>query len=307
MGKITRFFIASPENNYRPPVLSYKAFLIYGLILLLLRLFLGTLPAKSAAVESSTLMQLINQERVRRNLSSLFTHRSLVTAATQKSQDMIDRDFFAHVDPDGNYVWTRIVAAGYTPYQILGENLAIDFSTSEGMVQAWIDSPSHRANLLHPDFVDQGLAALYGDYQGRFTNLTTSLFGKLAQTQTPPPPAVKSQTPPVNQLPPATPQTQKIPSTTRPTSTTPIRQESKSEAPQEFKLPSLPKQLKGQPTVFLASRLIFTLFGMFLLLILTINSVLIYKSDIQFARGHPSYHLLGFILIVLITIFIWWW
>ncbi|TSA46540.1 CAP domain-containing protein, partial [bacterium] len=201
---IYRFFIASEENNYRPPILSYRAFIIYGLILLILRLLFSQIPQVSgSAIESDTLMRLINSERSQRNLVTLSTHASLVKAAGEKSQDMIDRGYFAHIDPDGNYVWGRIVNAGYPPYKILGENLAIDFSTAEGMITAWLDSPTHRANLLHPDFVDQGLAALYGTYQNRYTNLTTSLFGTpVAKSSTPP--AAKSNVGGTTQVPPKT-------------------------------------------------------------------------------------------------------
>lgn len=288
MGKLTRFFIASPENDFRPPMLSYRAFLIYGLLLLILRLLLGALPAQSSAVESGTLMALINQERTRRNLASLPAHPALVTAAAAKSQDMIDRDYFAHVDPDGNYVWGRIIAAGYTPYKILGENLAIDFSTSEGMIKAWLDSPTHRANLLHPEFVHQGLTALYGDYQGRYTNLTASLFGALAvsgKTTTRPKP---SPSPPPPTPPPApiyaTPQTPP-PAAPQPSS------------------PTTPPSARA----YSASRVIFTVFGIILLVILAIDAVIINRHDASVGRSRSSYHLMGFLLIILVSILIWWW
>src|SRR3989344_5282781 len=208
MNKFANFFIASEKNNYRPAALSYKAFLIYGLIILLFRLLLGTLPAHSAAVESQSLMDMINTERSSRNLSVLVTNNSLLVAANLKSQDMIDRDYFAHVDPDGNYIWPKIIAAGYGQYKILGENLAVDFSTSEGMIKAWLDSPTHRANLLHNDFLEQGLVALYGDFEGRYANLTTSLFGaRLAANPipAPQPPTAPSGTPPPAAAPPPKP------------------------------------------------------------------------------------------------------
>ena len=185
MRKIKKILIACPENNYNPPVLSYKAFIIYGMILLLLRLMFGFIQTQGSAVDSEILMRLINKERGSRNLTVLSRNSSLLAASAGKAQDMIDRDYFAHIDPDGNYVWGKITSAGYAPYRILGENLALDFSASEGLVQAWLDSPTHRANILHKEFLDQGLSALYGDYQGRYTNLTASLFGTLAAANKP--------------------------------------------------------------------------------------------------------------------------
>ncbi len=319
MSKFVNFFIATDENNYHPPILTYKAFVIYGLLLLVMRLLIGALATQGAAVESGTLMNLLNSERQQRNLPTLITNPKLIAAATQKSQDMSDRDYFAHVDPDGNYVWYRIESAGYQPYKILGENLAIDFSTSEGMVKAWIDSPSHRANVLHPDFKDQGLTALYGDYQGRYTNLTTSLFGAIAGVQsqiTPPPP------PPPTPAPAPAPAPEPAP-TPEPTPTpTPKPVPTPAPAPEPNPPPSPiynPAPLKGNlgglaspqstiyPSAFAISRLIFTLFGILLLIILGIDSVIVYQHELQVLRSYSSYHFTGFMLIVLISILIWWW
>lgn len=294
MTNLKTLLIAGPGNNYHPPVLSYKAFIGYGLALLLLRLLLGAIPAQSSAVDSGVLMKLINTERTQRNLTSLIAHSSLAAAASQKAQDMIDRDYFAHIDPDGNYVWGKIVAAGYTPYRILGENLALDFSTSEGMIKAWLDSPTHRANLLHTEFVNQGLSAVYGDYQGRYTNLTASLFGALVTTPKPSPPSplIKGERPATAEIPPSPPL-----ATTTPSGNTVI-----------------PKNNSTQPRInpFFLSRMIFTFFGGLLLLILLVDSVIIQKhlaaaDAVIPSRSHSSYHLSTFIFIVLVSILIWWW
>ena len=305
MSKIANFLIASEENGYRPRVLSYWAFIMYGLVLLALRFFLGTLPADSSVVESKTLMSLINQERRNRNIPQLITHSSLMAAASQKSLDMIDRDFFNHVDPDGNYVWGKIINAGYYPYKTLGENLALDFATAEGMVKAWIDSPTHRENLLRLEFTDQGMAALYGDYQGRYTNLTTNLFGALAFPQKPPQeePQVKSETP-VNQEELAAPESEPQPAEeekkTMPEETT--NPEARP-SPEPVSTTAPPKYLP----VFEWSRTIFTSFGIFMLLILSIDSVIINRRELEVHRSHSSYHFFGFTLIVLVSILIWWW
>lgn len=321
MSRFSRVFIAGPENDFHPPVLSYKAFLAYALLLLIIRLILGAVPAQSAAVDSQKLMELINDERKNRNLTTLLVNSSLLTAADSKSQDMIDRDYFAHIDPDGKYVWPRIEAAGYYPYKTLGENLALDFATSEGMIKAWIDSPSHRANLLNPDFVDQGLSALYGDFQGRYTNLTTSLFGALAkitrrtvqaESSSPPPPAPDIET----SEPPPQPEPEPKPSPAQDDSVISL---APNEAPEQpvtsttrssplpiASYPGLSVQTKINPAIFW-SRIIFTLFGIFLLTILCFDSFIIYRHELAIARSRPAYHLFGFILITLVSILIWWW
>lgn len=317
---IINFFLATPDNNYHPPVLSYKAFVLYGLLLILIRILLGALPSQGAAVESQTLMKLINLERGQRNLTTLLTDDRLIQAATEKSQDMIDRDYFAHIDPDGNYVWPRIEKAGYRPYRILGENLAVDFSTSEGMVKAWIDSPTHRANLLHPEFADQGLGALYGDFENRFTNLTASLFGRLALPG-PPTPAVKAERPPYSSpysSPYATPYlTPYLTPSSKPLVPVPLPPPQAPATSTKITMPiettpsgplSPPAKITiSYPSALAVSRVIFTLFGILLLLILAVDSVIIYSHELRLSRGHSSYHLFGFMLIVLISILIWWW
>lgn len=312
MGRITNFFIATSGNNYRPPVLSYKAFFIYAVILLLVRLFLASPPVGAAAVESGALLKLINTERAARNLTTLLTQASLTTAAKSKSEDMLARDYFAHVDPDGNYVWGRITGAGYTPYKILGENLAIDFSTSEGMVKAWIDSPTHRANLLNPDFVDQGLVALFGDFQERYTNVTTSLFGALysvAAASNPPTPAPTQKPTPKTSEPISAPS----PSPTLATEPTEPK-DGKLNAPlSPYKYPfaNLIEEVKtaasGQTAQPFWAKLFFTLFGVLLLIVLAIDAAIIYRRQIVTGRSHSSYHFVNFFLLVIISILIWWW
>lgn len=304
MNRITNFFIASAQNNYKPAALSYKAMIVYGILLLVLRLFLGSLKAEATAIESNALMAMINEERTNRNLNALFTNSALLKAASLKSQDMLARDFFAHVDPDGNYVWPKIIAAGYTPYKLLGENLAVDFSTAEGMIKAWLDSPTHRANLLHKEFVDQGLSAQFGDFQERYTNVTTSLFGSLTQIikskkiarapVTPPPPPkqeIKGEDiPSPGELEPVVPEKVTPP------------------PPPPFFMPAKP-QKTGSNLIeaFDVSRIIFTVFGLFLLIILALDSIIIYRQQMIYARSHSSYHLSTLLLLVLISILIWWW
>src|SRR3989338_7096576 len=286
MRKIKKILIACPENNYNPPVLSYKAFIIYGMILLLLRLMFGFIQTQGSAVDSEILMRLINKERGSRNLTVLSRNSSLLTASAGKAQDMIDRDYFAHIDPDGNYVWGKITSAGYAPYRILGENLALDFSASEGLVQAWLDSPTHRANILHKEFLDQGLSALYGDYQGRYTNLTASLFGTLAAANKPSGQVKSTPPPPTPPAPPPSPQP----------------------GPTDLPVSALSEvNWFNLSTPFAASRVIFTIFGLFLLFVLLIDSVIIFRHQRQIARSYSSYHLSTFVFIVLVSILIWWW
>lgn len=312
MRKLSQYFIASPANNYHPWALGYKAFILYGIILLLIRLLLASPTAgQASAVDSETLMQQINAERRARNLTTLVFHNSLFNAALSKSQDMIDRDYFAHIDPDGNYVWGKITAAGYGPYRILGENLAIDFATSEGMVKAWIDSPTHRANLLHPQFVHQGLAALYGDYQGRYTNLTASLFGTPARRASSQAAPQKNTKPKTITAKPA-PQTKaEVIENQNPTSTLENSTEQEVTIPAFDSTPQesvpIPTPIEQTRTPLQLSRLIFSIFAGILLVILAIDSIIIHRHEVQIGRSHSSYHFLALAAFLLVLGLIWWW
>lgn len=64
---------------------------------------------------------------------------------------MFTQNYWAHVAPDGTQPWSFISAVGYA-YQSAGENLGRDFYTEESLVQAWLDSPTHKANLLNANF-----------------------------------------------------------------------------------------------------------------------------------------------------------
>lgn len=163
-----------------------EAFLLTLIILTgLAQLYAIAFTAAAATIDSVSLMSKINTERSNRNIPILATDQRLVSAASGKTADMIARDYFDHRDPDGNYVWPLITSAGYYPYKTLGENLAIDFATEDGIVKAWLNSPSHRENLLNSAFADQGLSAQYGDFEQRYTSVVTSLFGTLLVVQPP--------------------------------------------------------------------------------------------------------------------------
>lgn len=141
-------------------------------------------------------MQKINIERSQRFIPTLTTNSKLISAATSKAHDMIDRSYFSHVNPDGQYVWPTIEAAGYKPYLTLGENLAMDFTSAGAVVAAWMNSPTHRANIVNDKFEDQGLASVSGLYEPQHeTAMVVSLFGTLYKSKTPTTTTQPSSTP----------------------------------------------------------------------------------------------------------------
>ncbi len=111
---------------------------------------------------------LINERRSEAGLPTLRPEGRLSVAAQRHSQDMVDQGYFDHDGPGGDSFIDRIVATGYTRGArswLVGENLvwgSSSLSTPESMVEAWMNSPSHRANLMRERFRELGIAAVRG-------------------------------------------------------------------------------------------------------------------------------------------------
>ncbi len=184
-------------------------------------------PSYASDLTAENILTAINRERSLRNLITLNTDNRLGSAAQSKTDDMIARHYFSHTDPEGNYIWPKIVAAGYTPYLQLGENLAIEFSSTDSLVSAWMNSPTHRANILNEGFKDQGMGLALGDVQiNQYHSAVANTFGALLIKKTAaaaPVPAVQPVS--SNPSPPKTSATVP-PQTSAPTQTTEVPQTS---------------------------------------------------------------------------------
>ncbi len=109
-------------------------------------------------------------------LKSLTYSYTLEAAAQKKAEDMIARGYFAHQSPDGRQPWDWIKDEGYK-YVYAGENLAINFSDSIDVYQAWMNSPGHRANILNPNYTEIGVATKKIYIDGRESIVVVQMFG----------------------------------------------------------------------------------------------------------------------------------
>lgn len=132
-----------------------------------------------AAVVSATLVDLANNDRKAESEGTLTVNAKLQKAAQAKADDMAAKGYFAHTSPDGSTSWTWFQNAGYS-FSYAGENLAVNFSDSEDVEQAWMDSPTHRANILNGKFTEIGIATAQGEYKGRKTTFVVQMFGRPA-------------------------------------------------------------------------------------------------------------------------------
>ncbi|MFD9544893.1 CAP domain-containing protein [Streptomyces sp. NPDC060022] len=92
---------------------------------------------------------LVNQQRAERGLVRLRIEERLRFSARYHSQDMAVRGFFDHRSPEGSTPDARMMAAGY-PFPA-AENIAVVEPNAMIVVTAWMNSPGHRVNILHPD------------------------------------------------------------------------------------------------------------------------------------------------------------
>jgi len=192
--------IPQPENNYQPLMLRRRSLmavsglLVTAKVVVLSLILLLPATAELSTITSARIIQLTNEERARSGLSTLVVNEKLSKAAATKAQDMIDNDYFAHISPAGVTPWFWMQQAGYS-YSVAGENLAIDFVQAEDVADAWMASPSHRDNILQPDYVETGVAVLTGDYQGGTSTVVVHMFGLPAGAVRPSQSSIPAQEP----------------------------------------------------------------------------------------------------------------
>ena len=102
-------------------------------------------------------MTLTNQQRTAAGCGPLTANSNLTSAAQGHSDDMAQNDYFDHNSPNGDTPWDRINAAGYTGWTSAGENIAEGQPTPQAVMNAWMHSEGHRANILNCAFNDMGV------------------------------------------------------------------------------------------------------------------------------------------------------
>ncbi len=163
---------------------TYLPYLPMTIILFLSVLLSGYSPrhatlAYATSVDRSSLLNSTNAERRNNSQADLKLNEKLNEAAQAKANDMTSRNYWSHNTPDGEEPWVFINSTGYA-YLKAGENLAYGFGTSAETIQGWMNSPSHRDNLLDKDYTEVGFGfANSSDYNsaGQET-VVVAMYGK---------------------------------------------------------------------------------------------------------------------------------
>jgi hypothetical protein len=181
---LKNYFIPHKGNNHQPHLLRKRAVLAVLVTLLLIEavflvqiLVVWPLTGIFSSILPGVLVDLTNGSRSQNNIASLKVNSLLQQAALLKARDMAAKGYFAHTSPEGVEPWYWLQQVGYS-YSGAGENLAINFSDSADIANAWMNSSGHRANILDNRFSEIGIAATSGFYQGKETVFVVQFFGR---------------------------------------------------------------------------------------------------------------------------------
>jgi len=118
-----------------------------------------------------------NDQRAKYGLPALKENFTLDESAKNKVEEMFQNQYFAHESPNGVSVDDLAENAGYE-FITIGENLALgNFEDDEALVQAWMDSPGHRENILNKSYQEIGVSVIEGNFEGKTTWLAVQHFG----------------------------------------------------------------------------------------------------------------------------------
>lgn len=321
-SKLLHFFIPRSSNNHRAKALHIDTllvyFLVFSLVNLSLRLGFHAIPdvlGFATDINVQRLFELTNQKRSEAGLSQLAMNEKLSQAAAGKARDMFSNNYWAHFSPQGKSPWDFIVGAGYT-YTLAGENLAKNFNDSGGVVDAWMNSPSHRENLLKPGYKEIGFAVVNGTLNGEETTLVVQMFGATTKTE-----QITKDVQPTQNLkalktaeikPTAVPAMINTPT---PTNTIQFALNMPTNNNPPVEVPTVSEPISSQGTVFSSvslspvinlatiTRLIVYVFNGALIGVLALDAWIAQKKHVVRAAGHNIAHIAFFSAILLGTLF----
>jgi len=180
---LSHLFWPHQSNNYKAKTLHISSLSVLMLLVMagqiLITIFSRSIPTVlgiASSITAQELVDLTNAKRVEAGLSALEFNQLLAQAAQAKAADMIVKNYWAHTSPDGATPWVWFKNLGYK-YLYAGENLARDFADSAGVVNAWMNSPTHRENILSNRYREVGIAVVHDNFQGQPTTLVVQMFG----------------------------------------------------------------------------------------------------------------------------------
>ncbi len=173
------------HRGHKPHLFTVRSLhtLFIGLVVLqMFSMMGGTWANIETNISKQVLIDLTNQTRLENNVVTLIPDEILTRAAQARAQEMASRGYFSHVSPEGNKPWMWFDNAGYD-FSYAGENLAVNFTNSEDIEKAWVNSPTHFKNLVLPQYTHIGIGIAEGLYQGNEAVFVVQFFAKPTKKQ----------------------------------------------------------------------------------------------------------------------------
>ena len=179
---ISLLFIPQEKNNHRALLLQPSFLGIFIAIYLLNQSFIRSLSilkpgilGYSSEITVDKVISQTNAQRQKLGLAPLKYNATLSQSAVAKAQDMFANNYWAHNSPQGKSPWDFFKSVGYK-YSVAGENLAKDFYDTDGLIKAWMNSPTHRDNIVNPKYQEIGIGVVNGILNGVKTTLVVQHF-----------------------------------------------------------------------------------------------------------------------------------
>lgn len=177
--------MSTPQHS---PLHMGHAFHALGLFILIMvaTVLMPLNTGLTRAFGTSDIVELSNQARQQLGQPPLSSNTQLTSAAQAKAEDMAKKRYFQHIAPDGTTPWYFFEQSGYS-YSLAGENLAITNESADAVIEGWLNSPTHRENLLNSQYGDMGIGvANFGAYQGhKDVVVVVAFYGSRTGAQNP--------------------------------------------------------------------------------------------------------------------------
>ncbi len=181
--KLRHFFLPHPDTHAKAHFISPVGLFVWIALFIILQVSLSLVNTihpgilgVTANIDYKEVIRLVNLEREKKGLGALKENPNLNVAAYKKGENMIEENYWAHYSPSGKDPWGFILGSGYK-YSYAGENLARNFSNAQDAVTAWMNSPTHRDNILNAKYRDIGISVVQGKLNGEETTLIVQEFG----------------------------------------------------------------------------------------------------------------------------------
>lgn len=182
-AKLRHWLLPHHTNNFRARLLHNSGIFAVIALVLAVNVFVRLLDSTplhilgfTSTVTIDEVVRLTNERRIAAGLKTLSYNEKLADAARRKAANMLEENYWAHNSPSGKSPWVWFTDAGYK-YTFAGENLAKDFGDSTRMMEAWMNSQTHRDNIVNSKYQEIGVAVVPGTLLGQETVLVVQLFG----------------------------------------------------------------------------------------------------------------------------------